>query len=73
MFPANGGGGMAWGYVCPRLNFKPVVSRIEKKAMSLSVFQLFMPLFVSRRLSPFHPESSLCRCLKALSLVGIFL
>ena len=53
---------------------KPVVSCIEKKAMSLSVFKLFMPLFVSRRgVSPFHPASTLCSCVKALSLVGIFL
>ena len=60
-------------YVPVRIS-KPVVSCIEKKAMSLSVFKLFMPLFVSRRgVSPFHPASTLCSCVKALSLVGIFL
>ena len=39
---------VAWGYVCRSVRIsKPVVSRIEKEAMSLSVFKLFMPLFVS--------------------------
>ena len=57
---------------------KPVVSRIEEKAISLSVFFYCICAFLYRchsfnpslcRLSPFLLQ---CRCSKAMSLVGIY-
>ena len=70
----------AWGGLCLSLVWisKPVVSRIDGEAISLSVFYYWFFAFLSRcrsfnpslcRLSPFLLH---CRCSKAMSLVGIY-
>ena len=69
----------AWGGLCLSLVWisKPVVSRIEGEAISLSVFYYWFFAFLCRRsfnpslcqLSPFLLH---CRCSKAMSLVGIY-
>ena len=70
----------AWGGLCLSLVWisKPVVSRIEGEAISLSVFYYWFFAFLCRcrsfnpslcRLSPFLLH---CRCSKAMLLVGIY-
>ena len=70
----------AWGGLCLSLVWisKPVVSRIEEEAISLSVFYCWIFAVLSRcssfnpslcRLSPFLLH---CRCSKAMLLVGIY-
>ena len=70
----------AWGGLCLSLVWisKPVVSRIEEEAISLSVFYYCIFAFLSLcssfnpslcRLSPFLLH---CRCSKAMPIVGIY-
>ena len=70
------------GYVCPLVSLsKPVVSRIEEEAMSLSGFHYKLYFcFYSLSLSQFQPifrsfvaiSAALCRCFKALFFLSKF-
>ena len=72
MFPAIGGGGMG-----VRMSLSEFQNRsfraLRRKPCPCRYFSRLCPYLALGRLLPFHPESSLCRCLKALSLVGFFL